>query len=222
MSGSIKSINGFSARELQTIYASTGCSDPGILRLDKNLLFRFHPEWSGMVRKFSFYLLEKLLGIKNPVESVRWHLLLGDRAPAIVASVTPFIVAAYSEEQDCIVLLTFDTQNVDPKFRSVGTRLTALNLDYSSSYGPLAADLQPGPRSTGRWSNFLPLIGEFLSRDDERLAQLQASIPRSWWPRLVTLVNDYAYERGIRDGRPGFAAQPTVGDHIWRMIDRGS
>jgi hypothetical protein len=218
----MESVNGFSARELQAIYSRTGCSDPGILRLDMKLLLRFHPEWSAKVKWKYLHVLGELLGIRNPVEIVRWHLLLGDRSPAIVASETPLIVAAYSEEQDGIVMLKFDERQVDPKFRRVGTLLTTLNLDYSDRHGPLAADLRPGPKSAGRWTNFLPLIGEFLSRDTERLAQLKATIPNSWWRRLADLVHNYDYDNGVRDGRPGYAAQPAVGDRIWRMIDRGS
>ncbi len=193
-----------------------------MLRLDKNLLFRFHPEWSAKDRWKYFYLLEKLLGIKNPVEAVRWHLLLGDRSPAVVVYEAPLIVAAYSEEQDGIVLLKFEHQHVDPRFRRVGTRLTTLNLDYSSKHGPLAADLRPGSNSSWCWSNFLPLIGEFLTLDFERLAQLKASIPDSWWARLNELVRNYDRACGVRDGRPAYAAQPAIGEHTWRMVDSGT
>lgn len=217
-----EAINGFSAEELELIYSRTACSDPGILRLDTDLLLRFHPEWSTRVRWRFFQPFERFLGIRNPVECVRWHLLLGDRSPAIVASETPFLVAAYSEEQDCIVMLKYDNRQVEPAFRRVGTRLTTLNLDYSSRHGSLAADLRPGPKSTGRWSNFLPMIGEFLSRDHERLVQLKSSIPDSWWRRLSKMANDYDYNLGVRDGRPGLAAQPAIGDVVWRMMDGGS
>ena len=221
MQGVTGYINGFSPAELEIIYSRTGCSDPGILRLDLELLERFHPEWFPKGSAKLFHRIARAWERRNQIPYVKWHLLLGDRSPALVVSERPFIVAAYSEEQDGIAMLEFDARKVEPEFRAVGTKLITLNLDYSSKFGPLAADLKPGPNCSGRWTNFLPLIGEFLSRDRDRLAQLRASIPTAWWQRVASMANAYDFRCGVRDGRPGSAAQPSTGKDKWSFFDRG-
>lgn len=214
-------VNGFSPTEVAKLYSLTGCSNPGILRLDLDLLARFHPEWFPKGPSKLFQRIATACGRRDPIPYIKWQLLLGDRGPAIVVSQKPFIVAAYSEELDGIAMLEFDAQLIEPQYRALGTKLITLNLDYSSKFGPLAADLHPGPNCSGRWTNFLPLIGDFLSRDKERLAQLLADIPTAWWSRLATMVKNYDHRFGIRDGRPGLAAQPAIGDQRWNMFDRG-
>ena len=214
-------INGFTPQELKRLYSMTFCSDPGLLRLDPHRLARFHPEWfPNGLEKFVARLCHSF-GKLSPVDLVKWQLLLGDRSPAIVVSAHPFRVAAYSEELDGIAMLEFDPSHVDAHLRTIGTRLVTLNFDYSKKFGPLAADLSPGEAFTRNWTNFLPLIGDFLSNEKERLAQLKESVPESWWDRVWTMAEDYDYRQGVRDGRPGRAAQPSVGQHTWRITDRG-
>lgn len=152
---------------------------------------------------------------------VRSQLLLGDRSPAIVVSESPLYVAAYSEEQDGIVMLEFASDAVPEQLVKIGTNLVTLNFDYSTKFGSLARDLAPGPSSSRRWVNFLPLIGDFLSADHGRLRELRESIPGEWWKRLHAMAARYDFGNGVRDGRPEFAAQPGIGDAIWKLEDRG-
>lgn len=212
-----QAINGFSPAEVAEIRSHTGCSDPGFLRLNEEMLKRLHPNWFR--RSWgSFWLREG----REPIEFIRWHLLLGDRSPAIVFSESPFLVAAYSEEIDGVAMLEFNKHEIGVENRMRrGDRLITLNLDYSKPT-PLAPDLVYGSQSPRRWYNFLPLIGDFLSRDEARLVELKESVPESWWERTWTMASQYDRdEMGVRDGRPGFAMQPAIGQQKWELTERG-
>ena len=74
-------------------------------------------------------------------QSVRRQLLLGDCSPAtIVVKVDPFLVAAYSEEQDAVLILRFKKTVVPEGFHICGPKLVTLNLDYSAKHGHVADD----------------------------------------------------------------------------------
>jgi hypothetical protein len=68
---------------------------------------------------------------------------------------------------------------------------------------PLAPDLRRGPCDTGRYGNFRPLIGDFLTEDDERLARRKAQIGEDEWLRTEQFARQLL-EKGVppRDGRP--------------------
>jgi hypothetical protein len=127
----------------------------------------------------------------------------GDTRAALVVQTDPLIVAAYSDEFDDVVLLRFPEPFGQ---RTVGRldlrparRLVTVNY-YGD--GTPVSDLTPDPART-RWTNFQPVIGEFLSNDRDRLATLHAHIDESEWDRCAERAAARLREGvPLRDGRP--------------------
>jgi hypothetical protein len=163
-------------------------------------------------------------------ERIAEHLRIGDVQPAVVVSVDPLVVSARSVDLDAVALLRFPDTFARLFNLHVGARLVSVNTytDVISRDGrtPLfAADLVPGPRRSG-WSNFSPLIGEFLSDDDEVLRTRRYAIPEQDWTRLAENTR-VRLERGgtvtARDGRPTRAGFPVpFGDEgvVFRTLEK--
>lgn len=137
------------------------------------------------------------------------HLSHGDSRAAVVVSVAPLLVAAYTDEIDCVAMLRFpDNWASEYKLR-VRDRLVAVNR-YTLG-GPLVPDLEHGRLSYNRFSNFLPLIADFLTDDHDRLRQRKMKIGEDEWIRTWVLAMQYREKHGLeaRDGRTLFCMQPA-------------
>ncbi|MGE0129947.1 MAG: hypothetical protein AB7U82_17835 [Blastocatellales bacterium] len=131
------------------------------------------------------------------------NLRRGDCRAAIVVSAAPLLIAAYSNELDCVALLRFSDQfaaKYDLKTRS---RLLAVNIHLEWNFF-LPEDLNPGPRQTGKYRNFAPLIAEFLTDGAEVVKDKKAEITKAEWERAEALGKEYLKQNGekARDGRP--------------------
>ncbi len=137
---------------------------------------------------------------KNYVEE---NLRRGDGRAAVVVSISPLLIAAYAGELDCIAMLRFADQFAQKYDLRAGSQLLAVNLYLEWNFFP-PEDLNPGPRSTGKYGNFAPLIAEFLTGDLNLVEQAKAGINRAEWQRAATLGKEYLKQNGerARDGRP--------------------
>lgn len=193
----------------QTLNDNTAASDPGGIRLSHAKLRRFHPEL------YEPKGLWRWLGRRSPMQEF-WltrkteHLLHGDSRAALVVSVQPLLVAAYTDELDCIALLHFPPELVAEYGLQVWTRLLTVNL-YAFGSTPVA-DLENGPASYRRYSNFDPLIAEFVSDDLPRIEYRKAEIPEAEWQRTAALAHAYLgkHEPLARDGRPMRCGDPAT------------
>lgn len=162
--------------------------------------------------------------VEHPASEMRGrfeeHLQLGDSQPAVVVSVAPLVVAAYSIDIDACALLTFPRSFVERYRLSVGSRLLSVNTySHVQPKGALerlyAVDLVPGPRRTA-WSNFTPLIADFVCDDTEEVEARKRSIAADLWEVASTRANERIARFGLgnaRDGRPSRVATPVrVGD----------
>ena len=190
--------------------SSSVASRAGSLTLSDAKLIRLRPwfyGWRGVLSAISAFIGPPLAGTKK---SVRQHLQTGDTNAAMVVQLDPLLVAAYSEDLDAATLLVFPPVAVDTTGLSVGTRLTSVNL-YQGQGQP-EDDLVTGLGNSGQWSDFSPLIGEFVSDDTARLAELKAAIPPEQWTRLAELAADYRRRNPdrARDGRPGYGGLKKI------------
>jgi hypothetical protein len=133
----------------------------------------------------------------------------GDSRAAVVISLRPLLVAAYTDELDCVVPLEFPEEFVDQYGLRDGSRLLTVN-----TYRQLAdddPDLIPGPDCGLAWTGFQPLIAEFLSDDRERIERRKAEIAEAEWRRASAMGKAYLESRpGVwRDGRPGRSSVPA-------------
>ncbi len=137
---------------------------------------------------------------KNYVEE---NLRRGDCRAAVVVSVSPLLIAAYARELDCIALLSFPGQFVTKYDLKPGSRLLAVNIYLEWNFF-LPEDLNFGPRQTGKYRNFAPLIAEFLTDDAEVVEEKKAEIAKAEWERAEALSKEYLKQNGekARDGRP--------------------
>jgi hypothetical protein len=195
----------------QTLNNFSRASHPGLVILSHEKLRRFEPQlFPQGIYKFLRYI---------PTLRKRWdwwllrieeHLNNGDSRAAVVVYLEPLIVAAYTDELDCVALLEFPDEFVEEYKLTVGSRLLTVNL-YRRREKGLAPDLVPGERDHKRYGNFIPYIAEFLSEDNERIAARKAEISEEEWQRAEQMGRE-ALQRcdgATRDGSPLLADEPA-------------
>jgi len=192
----------------RTLDDTTRASDPGGLTLSHERMREFHPD---LYEKAPFLVVFH----RETKDQRFWHarheehLRHGDSRAAVVVSIAPLLVAAYTDELDCVALLKFPIPLVERYRLRVGTRLLTVNL-YSRG-DDVAADLIEGPQTLGRYVNFTPMIADFVSDDVALIAARKTWIPESEWLRTEQLGSEYLASRGqiARDGRPLRSMRPA-------------
>lgn len=201
----------------QTLDDNTWASHPGGVKLSPSKLKVFHPElysrfgWLWFLFSIPFFDLQ-LKRRSFWLTHVEEHLFHGDSRAAVVVSTSPVLVAAYTDELDCIAMLRFDDRFADKYSLRVGSRLITVNTYHylTDSYEP---DLEPGPNSSGTYGNFSPFIADFLTREIDKLELCKAEIDEHEWQRTMELGAKYLADHPLRarDGRPlrcSFPAEP--------------
>lgn len=197
-----------SYQETKTLDDTTQASNPGGIRLSHEKMRRFHPELYEP--RGLFRVLNRLSPLQQSWRTYHEeHLLHGDSRAAVVVSVSPLLVSAYTDELDCVAVLKFDHRLVEEHGLQSGTRLLTVNL-YSFGQTPVA-DLESGPASYRRYSNFTPYIAEFLSEDTARIAHRKTQISTAEWARAEQLGRAHIAKHGlrVRDGQPLRCSVPT-------------
>jgi hypothetical protein len=138
------------------------------------------------------------------------HLQLGDSRAACVISIAPLVVAAYTDELDCIALLNFPAWLVEDHALKTGGRLITVNTYMRGSC--VVPDLAPGPRQLRRYINFYPVIAEFFSDNVQRIAARKAEIAEEEWARCQQMGGEYLqrHPNHWRNGSPFWSAQPVI------------
>ena len=143
------------------------------------------------------------------IENIRTTLARGDSRAAVVVDAAAGVVASYTDELDCVVMLRFDPALGQAHGWQDGTRLLSAN-SYFGRDGGLAPDLEPGPADSGRWGNVFPLIADLLTDDRDSLAARKRDIDDAEWTRALELGRHARAGRGTaRDGRPLTAGKPV-------------
>ena len=197
----------------KTLRDDTRASHPGGLALSRTKLRALQPELLYPLR----WLLADKRMIAGRAKGRRWllthveeHLQHGDSRAAIVVSVDPLRIAAYTGELDAVALLGFDRRFARGQALAAGQRLLVVNT-YSPRSAGVATDLREGPGAHGRWGNFAPYVAEFLSDDTARIEARKKEIDEAEWLRTVTLAREWIERHGLaaRDGRPLACANPA-------------
>lgn len=189
---------------------STAASNPGCARLSDAKLREIEPS----LFEPRTFKCGPLCEVDHPAaemrERIAEHLELGDSRAAVVVSTRPLVVAAYSDDLDAAALLWFPPTFVSKYQLAVGSRLLTVNT-YGDVRGDggvpfYAVDLVPGPQRRA-WSNFSPLIADFLSDDLDRIEARKRSIDEAEWQRLRVLADQRVRSMGLDTARPG---KPTL------------
>lgn len=180
------------------------CIRPWGFRLSSAKLKTIRPDMFGIRA-----ILIKLPLVQLQRVCIKEHLLNGDSRAAVVVRTAPLLIAAYSDDLDCVAMLRFpDALGADYGL-AVGSRLITANT-YSMS-ADCDTDLIPGPLRCAPWTKFNPLIADFISDDVTRLDARKSQISESEWERAAALGEAYLSSKPnlTRDGRPIFAARPA-------------
>ena len=185
-------------------------SDPGGVLLSRDKLRRLHPELFSGTGGFFRRLLGRGRdpGLEEYCESLAEHLQQGDSRAAVVVSITPLVVAAYTDELDCVALLRFPNYLAAEYGLRVGSRLLTVNRYFRGGERP--GDLVPGPRDTKQYTNFTPIIADFLATDRGRVDRRKVTIGEDEWARAAEMGRELI-GRGVtpRDGRPLNCGRPA-------------
>ena len=187
----------------------TAASDPGRLSLSHEKLRVLRPDLYGLSRIWRIFrrlILRRGWAQRDYIEE---HLHSGDSRAAVVVSLYPLLVAAYTDELDCVAILSFPQEFVQAYRLSMGTRLLTVNT-YKRDL-PRDPDLIPGPNMIERWTGFHPIIAEFVSDDLDRINTRKRQITDNEWQRTLAMGRQYLERRPgfARDGRPVLSSIPA-------------
>lgn len=173
------------------------------LSLSEEKLRRYQPEAFGF--RGLLWSIRKRVRFKRLLTEC---LKYGDARAAIVVSVGPLVVAAYSDEFDAALALGFPDALAEDFSLTIGQHLISVNA-YGSTF---ARDIVRGPNAQTAWGNFVPTIAEFFSDDLDRIEHLHSTIAEAEWSRCAELCAVWRTTRAppARDGLPLHADASTV------------
>lgn len=127
------------------------------------------------------------------------NFIYGDTQPAIVVSLSPLVISAYSDELDAVLFLKFPEELASSYGLREGMRLTASNCYPSAK--TLSKDIFPGKNYNGHFKDFKPMVHLFFSYDDERALELTSNFSEDIWAYVEQLTAERAKKRcKPRDG----------------------
>lgn len=139
-------------------------------------------------------------------ERINEFIMEGDTQPAVVYSVAPLIISAYSDEMDGVVFLEFPDQLTEMYDLQKGTRLVTSNM-YKYGNKPVK-DINAGDDYLKRYSDFTPIVQLFLT-DSENYAMRRTELfDEQVWDRVNRLTEEYS--RSGNEAREGFYYFTTV------------
>ena len=147
-------------------------------------------------------------GQAEAIEDIACKLWYYSPEPAVVLSINPFVVGAYSTPMDGVMLLRLPDWLVEdgPPGRtwSVGDRMISCN-GYIALEDP-SDDMPMGPRANGEWNDCWCILADPISEDHARLEQVKAEIPDEYWQRCRTMGQERLHAgHPRRDGRPWYS-----------------
>ncbi len=184
-----------SRRETWTLSNTNRAGSPGQLTLSDSKLRMLRPDLYSLGQR-----VRESVGLAFPERTyLREQLANGDSRAAVVLSTDPFLVAAFSDDLDCVAVLNFPIELIEEYRLQVGTKLLTVNTYRSEP--EVDADLILGPNAVPGWSGFNPLIADFVSDDTERLKEAQE---RDCQGRVGALLST---RKSVRQGPPRHCAR---------------
>lgn len=168
-------------REGKYVDSNTYASNPGKLLISDE-------KWKDIIKAYELGFFAKLF-LNSKRNMVQERLSYGDTQPAMVMSLSPFLVSAYSDEMDAVILLRFPEKLAQINNFKLYDRLITVNC--YGKYSHIEPDIFVGPHYIGRWTNFAPLIGELLSSETNKIQQHKRNIPEGLWQYVRTLSDQY-------------------------------
>lgn len=154
------------------------------------------------IRKLIFHSFAEKFNSDMLIQDVANMMMFGDTQPAIVSSVLPLTVIAYSDEMDAVVRLRFPDELAAQYDLKVGTRLVTSCVYAPNTYDNMAKDVFVGERYTGNYSDFIPIVQLFLAKKDDEIRSRTALFSEEVWARVEALGKAYVEQHPnlMRDG----------------------
>ena len=134
-------------------------------------------------------------------------LLQCDTQPALVQSVSPLVISAYSDEMDAVIFLRFPDELVDIYGLTPGMRLVT-STNYERLADKVAPDIFPGSDFSGLYGDFIPIVQLFLAGKkqilftggDQEIRERPSIFSEEIWQKVEKLTAEYAARGLSRDG----------------------
>lgn len=135
--------------------------------------------------EFSFY--------KKAKGKVKAYLKGGDLQPAIVCSLFPLLIAAYSDEMDAVVLLKFPSSFINKYKLEEGQRLVTSNVYWPKNILSVAEDIFIGENYSGYYRDVIPIVSLFLCdyKSEEKVRNLINIFDEALWKKVNNKAQEY-------------------------------
>lgn len=160
--------------------SNTYASCPGRLNLAKE-------KWNDIEKIYNLGFIKRIK-LNSQRGRIQEYIRFGDTQPAIVISIRPLLITAFSDEMDAVVMLKFPDEYANKYRLKKYDRLITVN---TYSYNKIYHDIFIGKNYLNRYGDFNPNIGEFLSSENEKIEQHKKNIPESIWRYVQCLGDDY-------------------------------
>ncbi|MCL2884997.1 MAG: hypothetical protein FWF49_05895 [Oscillospiraceae bacterium] len=149
----------------------TVAENSGNLKISKRMLRAACPDMFGT--------FGMKIGCRILYKRMCEFMMLGDAQPAIVWSLSPFLIAAYSDEMDAVVMVRFNSELAKKYGIVKGQHMISINVYLDGKrYGwDISEDIKIGSGYLGRWIGFHPHIGDLLSDNTEIIEKHKKNIP---------------------------------------------
>ena len=187
--------------KIRTLDKTTHASSPGGVSVSKEKLKMLRPDLFGL-KAYIMGLIRTIFIGFNEMKIIQEHMLYGDSQPAVVISKKPLIIASYSEDIDCVVLLEFPDEYLELYKLDEKSKLISVNTYIRGE--KFQKDITPGVNCHYTWRGYSPIIGEFISDDIGILENKKEEIEEKLWEYVYILGIEYSknHPNIWRDGRP--------------------
>lgn len=135
-------------------------------------------------------------------DKINEFMQYGDTQPALVVSLDPLIISAYSDEMDGVVLLEFPSKLGSFYDLNEGDRLVTSNV-YAFGTIP-APDLIMGENCLKRYVNFTPIVQIFLAEEEDYARERISLFDEERWERVREMTEERIKDHSQIPPRPGF------------------
>ncbi len=161
-------------------------TSPARIKPKKSMVKPLCPQIGSMHPKYIWQRFVFNLGYSTPMWKAFCQIMNnGDSNPAVVCNLQPLLVAAYSFDCDCAVLIRYPDDFAQKFKLQKGSRLLSVNT-YSEDSEP---DVVQGSRSSRNWGAFQPRIANFLTEDVKSVQRRMNDFSLDIW--------DYVYQCGV-------------------------
>ena len=127
------------------------------------------------------------------------YLMNGDTQPAVVVSLSPLIISAYSDEMDGVLFLKFPDALADMYGLSVGARLVTSTI-YIPGNKPVK-DVYAGPYYMGNYCDFTPTVQLFMCDGEDSIRNRTSLFGEDVWKRGEEMsFSRFSQKHKTRDG----------------------